>query len=102
MDVLKPLGWKSLDRKRNYTRSMFKYKIIYDHAAPSLRHYFRLYSEGDTIHDLRNHATDLVLPKPKREWCADTNADLYLKHSTHVREAMFFNYCFVIFAPARC
>ena len=44
------------------------YKIINDHAAANLKQSFRLYSEGDTIHDLRNHATDLVLPKPKREF----------------------------------
>ena len=68
IDVLNTLGWKTLDQKRNYTKSMFMYKIINDHAAPNLRHSFRLYNEGDTIHDLRNHVTDLVLPKPKREF----------------------------------
>ena len=42
---------------------------INDHAAPNLKQSFRLYSEGDTMHDLRNHATDLMrLPKPKREF----------------------------------
>ena len=68
IDVLNTLGWKTLDQKRNYTKSMFMYKIINDHAASNLRHSFRLYNEGDTIHDLRNHVTDLVLPKPKREF----------------------------------
>ena len=47
---------------------MLIYKIINDHAAPNLKQSFRLYSEGDTMHDLRNHATDLVLPKPKRKF----------------------------------
>ena len=68
IDVLNTLGWKTLDQKRNYSKSMFMHKIINDHAAPNLRHSFQLYSEGDTIHDLTNHVTDLVLPKPKREF----------------------------------
>ena len=41
------------------------YKIINDHAAPKLKQSFRLCSEGDTMHDLRNDGTDLVLPKPR-------------------------------------
>ena len=27
-----------------------------------------MYSEGDTMHDLKNHATDLLLPKPKKKF----------------------------------
>ena len=53
---------------------MLLYKIINDHAA-LIKQSFRLYSEGDTLHDFRNHATHLVLqnhrlgtPKPKREF----------------------------------
>ena len=68
IDVLNQLGWKTLEQKRNYTKSMLMYKIINDHAAPNLKQSFRLYSEGHTTHDLRNHTTDLVLPKPKREF----------------------------------
>ena len=68
IDVLDQLGWETLEQKRNYTKSMLMYKIVNDHAAPNLKQSFRLYSEGDTMHDLRNHATDLVLPKPKREF----------------------------------
>jgi hypothetical protein len=41
------------------------YNIINGHAAPNLKQSFRLHREGDTLHDLRNHATDLALPKPK-------------------------------------
>ncbi len=44
------------------------YKIINGHAAPNLKQSFRLHREGDTLHDLRNRATDLALPKPKREF----------------------------------
>ena len=70
IDVLNTLGWETLDQKRNCTKLMPMYKIINDHAVPNLnvKQSFRLYSEGDTMHDLRNHATDLVLPKPKREF----------------------------------
>ena len=60
IDVLDQLGWETLEQKRNYTKSMLMYKIINDHAAPNLKQSFRLYSEGDTMHDLRNHATDLM------------------------------------------
>ena len=56
--MLNALGWGNLDQKRNYTKSMFMYKITNDHADPNLKQFFRIYSEGDT---------DLVLPKPKRE-----------------------------------
>ena len=34
------------------------YKKIDDHAAPNLKQSFRLYSEGDTMRNLRNLATD--------------------------------------------
>ena len=44
------------------------YKIINGHAAPNLKQSFRLHREGDTLHDLRNRATDLALPKPKRDF----------------------------------
>jgi hypothetical protein len=45
------------------------YKIINDHAAPNLKRLlFRRCSEGDSPYDLRNRETDLVLPKPKKEF----------------------------------
>ena len=44
------------------------YKIINDHAAPNLKQLFRRCSEGDSPYDLRNRETDLVLPKPKKEF----------------------------------
>ena len=68
---------------------MLLYKIINDHAAILIRQSFRLYSEGDTLHDLRNHATDLVLqnhrlgtPKPptwysKTKWEFDRGSFKY-------------------------
>jgi hypothetical protein len=68
VDVLNMLGWESLDQRRNYTKSIYMYKIINDHAAPNLKQLFRRYSEGDSPYDLRNRETDLVLPKPKKEF----------------------------------
>ncbi len=68
VDVLNMLGWETLDQKRNYTKSILMYKIINGHAAPNPKQSFRLHREGDTLHDLRNRATDLVPPKPKREF----------------------------------
>ena len=62
------LGWESLDQRRNYTKSIYMYKIINDHAAPNLKQLFRRCSEGDSPYDLRNRETDLVLPKPKKEF----------------------------------
>ncbi len=61
------VGWETLDQKRNCTKSILMYKIII-YAAPNLKQSFRLHREGDTLHDLRNRATDLALPKPKREF----------------------------------
>ena len=68
VDVLNMLGWESLDQRRNYTKSIYMYKIINDHAAPNLKQLFRRCSEGDSPYDLRNRETDLVLPKPKKEF----------------------------------
>jgi hypothetical protein len=42
------LGWESLDQRRDYTKSIYMYKIINDHAAPNLKQLFRRCSEGDS------------------------------------------------------
>jgi hypothetical protein len=68
VDMLNMLGWESLDQRGNYTKSIYMYKIINDHAAPNLKQLFRRCSEGDSPYDLRNRETDLVLPKPKKEF----------------------------------
>ena len=44
------------------------YKIINDHAARNLKQLFQRCSEGDSPYDLRSRETDLVLPKPKKEF----------------------------------
>jgi hypothetical protein len=40
VDVLNMLGWESLDQRRNYTKSIYMYKITNDHAAPNLKQLF--------------------------------------------------------------
>jgi hypothetical protein len=58
------------DQIRNYTKSIYMYKINNDHAATNIKQLFQRCSEGDTPWNspLRNRETDLVLPKPKKEF----------------------------------
>ena len=44
------------------------YKILNDHTAPGLRGSFVRREIDQTNYHLRNTATDLTLPKPKREF----------------------------------
>ena len=44
------------------------YKILNDHTAPGLRGSFVRRVVNQTNYNLRNTATDLTLPKPKREF----------------------------------
>jgi hypothetical protein len=62
------------------------YQIINDHAAPNLKQLFRRCSEGDSPYDLRNRETDLVLPKPKKE---------FLKRSFKYNGAIHWNNLFI-------
>ena len=39
-------------------KSMFMHKIINDNADLNLKQSFRLYSEGDSLNDIRNQAND--------------------------------------------
>ena len=63
VDLLESLGWKHLELRRNYLKSVFIYKILNNHTAPNLRASFRLNNECDNTYDLRNRETDLSLPK---------------------------------------
>ena len=67
-DVRNILGWESLDQRRDYIKSIYMYKIINDLAAPNLKQLFRRCNEGDSPYELRNRVTDLILPKPKKEF----------------------------------
>ena len=37
VDLLESLGWKHLELRRNYLKSVFMYKILNNHTAPNLR-----------------------------------------------------------------
>ena len=67
VDLLESLGWKHLELRRNYLKSVFMYKILNNHTAPNLRTSFRLNNECDNTYDLRNRETDLSLPKPNTD-----------------------------------
>ena len=58
------------------------YKIFNDHTAPVLRNSFVRRNVDQTNYHLRNTATDLTLPKPKRE---------FLKRSFKFSGAMLWN-----------
>ncbi len=64
VDLFESLGWKHLELRGNYLKSVFMYKILNNHTASNLRTSFRLNNECDNTYDLRNRETDLSLPKP--------------------------------------
>jgi hypothetical protein len=67
VDLLESLGWKHLELRRNYLKSVFMHTILNNHTAPTLRTSFRLNNECDNTYDLRNRETDLPLPKPNTD-----------------------------------
>ncbi len=67
VDLIESLGWKNLELRRNYLKSVFMYKILNNHTAPNLRTSFRLNNECENTYDLRNRETDLSLPKPNTD-----------------------------------
>ncbi len=67
VDLIESLGWKHLELRRNYLKSVFMYKILNNHTAPNLRTSFRLNNECENTYDLRNRETDLSLPKPNTD-----------------------------------
>ena len=58
------------------------YKILNDNTAPNLRNSFVRRNVDQTDYHLRNSATDLTLPKPKRE---------FLKRSFQYSNAMLWD-----------
>ena len=52
---------------KNYLKSIFIYKILNNHTAPSLKASFRLNNEHNNTYDRRNRETDLSLPKPNTD-----------------------------------
>ena len=67
VDLLNMLTWDTLENRRSGAKSVLMYKILNDHTAAGLRGPFVRREIDQTNYNLRNTATDLTLPKPKRE-----------------------------------
>ena len=65
-DIIQTLSWDTLNARRLRAKSTLMYKIIHDDTAPNLRNSFVGRNVDQTDHHLRNSATDLTIPKPKR------------------------------------
>ena len=68
VDLLNMLSWDTLENRRSAVKSVLMHKILNDHTAPGLRGSFVRREIDQTNYHLRNTATDLTLPKPKREF----------------------------------
>ena len=62
------LSWDTLENRRSGAKSVLMYKILNDHTAPGLCGSFVRREIDQTNYHLQNTATDLTLPKPKREF----------------------------------
>ena len=67
-DAFETLAWETLEKRRNYLKSIFMYKILNNLAAPNLNRMFYKMSNCPMSYNLRNSDTDLVLPQPKTEF----------------------------------
>ena len=67
-DIIQTLSWDTLDARRLRAKSTLMYKILNNDTAPNLRNSFVRRNVDQTDYHLRNSATDLTLPKPKREF----------------------------------
>ncbi|XP_044182006.1 uncharacterized protein LOC122962827 [Acropora millepora] len=78
-DIIQTLSWDTLWLR---AKSTLMYKILNDDTAPNLRNSFVKRNVDQTDYHLRNSATALTLPKPKRE---------FLKRSFKYSGAMLWN-----------
>ena len=81
-DLLSMLSWDTLENRRSGAKSVLMYKVLNDHTAPGLRGSFVRREIDQTNSHLRSTATDLTIPKPKRE---------FLKKSFKYSGAMLWN-----------
>ena len=81
-DIIQTLSWDTLDARRLRAKSKLMHKILNDDTAPNLRNSFVRRNVDQTDYHLKNSATDLTLPKPKRE---------FLKSSFKYSGAMLWN-----------
>ena len=71
-DIIQTLSWDTLDAKRLRAKSTLMYKILNDDTAPNLMNSFVRRNADQTDYHLRNSATDLTIPKPKRKFLKRT------------------------------
>jgi len=81
-DIIQILSWDALDERRLRAKLTLIYKILNNDNAPNLRSSFVRRNVDQTDYHLRNSATDLTLPKPKKE---------FLKRSLKYSGAMLWN-----------
>jgi len=67
-DIIQILSCNTLDARRHRAKSTLIYKILNDDTAPNLRSSFVRRNVDQTDYHLRNSATDLTLPKRKKEF----------------------------------
>ena len=82
VDLIDFLSWQTPDDGRRCFKSVLMYKMLNDHTAHGLRNSFVRRNVDQTNCHLRNTATDLTLPKPKRA---------FLKTSFKFSGAMLWN-----------
>ena len=75
-DIIQTLSWDTFDARRLPAKSTLMYKILNDGTAPNLKNSFVRRNVNETDYHLRNSATDLTLPRPKREQCFGTNSQM--------------------------
>ena len=67
-DIIQTLSWDTLGGRRLRAKSTLMYKILNYDTASNLRNSFVRRNADQTNYHLRNSATDLTPPKPKREF----------------------------------
>ena len=67
-DLIDSLSRQTIDDRRRCAKLILMYKILNDHTIPGLRNSFVWRNVDQTDNYLRNTATDLTLPKPKKEF----------------------------------
>ena len=80
--IIQTLSWDTHDARRLRAKSALMYEILNDDTAPNLRNSFVRRNVDQNDYHLRNSATDLTLPKPKRE---------FLERSLKYSSAMLWN-----------
>ena len=67
-DILNSLSWETLDNRRKKTKAVFMYKVLNDHAAPSLKESLYERNVMQNRYNLRNSEYDLTIPRPRTEY----------------------------------